>query len=54
VGSGADIRDTVHEWESVTGAELIVMRVRHPGGPGHDATMEAIRRFGEEVVGPCA
>lgn len=54
VGSGADIREQVAQWAELTGAELIAMRLRHPGGPGHDATVEAIRRFGEEVIGPCA
>jgi alkanesulfonate monooxygenase SsuD/methylene tetrahydromethanopterin reductase-like flavin-dependent oxidoreductase (luciferase family) len=53
VGSGADIREQVEAWEYSTGAETIMMRVRHPGGPGHASTMEAIRRFGEEVVRPC-
>lgn len=53
VGSGADIRERVEEWASITGAETILMRVRHPGGPGHRATLEAIRRFGEEVITPC-
>lgn len=53
VGSGDDIRRQVEEWGEATGAELMLLRIRHPGGPGHEATMEAIRRFGEEVVGPC-
>jgi hypothetical protein len=50
VGSGADIRADVEEWREVTGAELMVLRLRHPGGPGHDETMEAIARFGAEVI----
>jgi alkanesulfonate monooxygenase SsuD/methylene tetrahydromethanopterin reductase-like flavin-dependent oxidoreductase (luciferase family) len=54
VGSGSDIREQVEEWESMTGAETMLLRVRQPGGPGHEATLEAIRRFGEEVVTPCA
>jgi alkanesulfonate monooxygenase SsuD/methylene tetrahydromethanopterin reductase-like flavin-dependent oxidoreductase (luciferase family) len=54
VGSGADIRSQVAQWAEVTGAELIAMRLRHPGGPGHEATMEAIERFGEEVIAPCS
>jgi 3-oxosteroid 1-dehydrogenase len=53
VGSGSDIREQVEQWEASTGAETIMMRIRHPGGPGHQSTMEAIRRFGEEVVTPC-
>jgi alkanesulfonate monooxygenase SsuD/methylene tetrahydromethanopterin reductase-like flavin-dependent oxidoreductase (luciferase family) len=54
VGSGNDIRAEVARWAELTGAELIAMRLRHPGGPGHEATIEAIIRFGEEVVAPCA
>ena len=50
-GSPQDVRATVEEWVSVTGAEHIALRMRHPGGPGHEATLEAIRRFGEEVIG---
>lgn len=53
VGSGDDIRSQVSAWEAETGAEFMALRIRHPGGPGHDATMEAIRRFGEEVIAPC-
>ena len=32
-----------------TGAEWMVLRMRHPGGPRHEETLEAIRRFGAEV-----
>ena len=54
VGSGSDICDQVEQWEAISGAETMMLRIRQPGGPGHDKTMEAIRRFGEEVVTPCA
>ena len=50
-GSGADIRRTVEEWTEITGAEHFALRMRHPGGPSHHQTLEAIRRFGEEVIG---
>lgn len=50
-GSGADISAEVADWAERTGAELMVLRMRHPGGPGHEATMEAIARFGAEVIG---
>jgi hypothetical protein len=26
--------------------------MRQPGGPGHEATLTAIARFGEEVIRP--
>lgn len=50
-GSPEEVRETVEEWVDVTGAEHIALRMRHPGGPGHEATLEAIRRFGAEVIG---
>jgi alkanesulfonate monooxygenase SsuD/methylene tetrahydromethanopterin reductase-like flavin-dependent oxidoreductase (luciferase family) len=50
-GSPGEVRDTVAQWVAATGAEHIAMRLRHPGGPGHEQTLEAIRRFGAEVIG---
>lgn len=50
VGSGDEIRAEVDDWADRTGAELMVLRMRHPGGPGHAATLEAIQRFGAEVI----
>ncbi len=51
-GDGADIRTTVDDWANRTGADYLALRLRHPGGPGHEATLEAIARFGDEVVRP--
>ena len=50
VGDGAGIRSTVADWEEQTGAAFLAVRLRQPGGPGHQATMEAIARFGAEVI----
>ena len=50
-GSAGDVKATAAEWAEVTGADYMALRLRHPGGPGHDATLEAIRRFGAEVIG---
>ena len=50
VGDGAGIRSTVADWEERTGAAFLAVRLRQPGGPGHQATMEAIARFGAEVI----
>jgi alkanesulfonate monooxygenase SsuD/methylene tetrahydromethanopterin reductase-like flavin-dependent oxidoreductase (luciferase family) len=52
-GSGDDVRADVEAWAVTTGAEWMVLRMRHPGGPGHDETIEAIRRFGSEVISAC-
>jgi len=51
-GSGSDILSTVDEWTSLTGCEYMALRMRHPGGPGHAATLEAVARFGHEVITP--
>jgi hypothetical protein len=50
-GDGAEVRDTVAEWSEITGAEHLALRMRHPGGPTHNETLGAIRRFGDEVIG---
>ena len=50
-GSGDDIISTIGEWQESTGCDYLALRFRHPGGPGHPATVEAIRRFGAEVIG---
>jgi alkanesulfonate monooxygenase SsuD/methylene tetrahydromethanopterin reductase-like flavin-dependent oxidoreductase (luciferase family) len=50
-GSAADIAATVQEWSEVTGADYFALRLRHPGGPSHRQTLEAIARFGAEVIG---
>ncbi len=50
-GSGDDISETVREWEALTGVEYLALRFRQPGGPGHHATLEALGRFGAEVIG---
>lgn len=51
-GSPDEVRDTVTDWVGRTGAEHVALRLRHPGGPGHEATLTAIERFGDEVIGP--
>ena len=50
-GSPEEVRSTVAEWVDVTGAEHIAVRMRHPGGPSHEQTLEAMNRFGAEVIG---
>jgi hypothetical protein len=50
-GSGDDIRETVDEWRALTGVDYMALRIRQPGGPGHEATLEALERFGDEVIG---
>jgi alkanesulfonate monooxygenase SsuD/methylene tetrahydromethanopterin reductase-like flavin-dependent oxidoreductase (luciferase family) len=51
-GSPEDIRAEVTDWCDRTGADYLALRMRHPGGPGHAAMLEAIARFGAEVITP--
>jgi alkanesulfonate monooxygenase SsuD/methylene tetrahydromethanopterin reductase-like flavin-dependent oxidoreductase (luciferase family) len=53
-GTGEQIRAEVQDWRKVTGCEYIALRMRQPGGPGHRRTLEAIERFGAEVIAPLA
>ena len=46
------MRETIAEWEEITGADYLALRFRHPGGPTHEETLEALRRFGSEVIAP--
>ncbi len=50
-GSPEDVRTTVAEWSEITGADYFALRLRHPGGPSHERTLEAIARFGSDVIG---
>jgi alkanesulfonate monooxygenase SsuD/methylene tetrahydromethanopterin reductase-like flavin-dependent oxidoreductase (luciferase family) len=50
-GSADEVKATVQEWSEITGADYIALRMRHPGGPTHEQTLEAIARFGAEVIG---
>ena len=47
---GPDVRGTANEWMALTGASHIAVRMRQPTGPSHAATLEAIARFGDEVI----
>ena len=49
-GSAEEVVDTLTEWGEITGADYVALRMRHPGGPSHEETLEAIRRFGAEVI----
>jgi alkanesulfonate monooxygenase SsuD/methylene tetrahydromethanopterin reductase-like flavin-dependent oxidoreductase (luciferase family) len=50
MGSGAEIRAEAAAWAEETGADYLALRFRHPGGPPHEAVVEALARFGEEVI----
>ena len=50
MGSGAEIRSEMASWAEATGADYLALRFRHPGGPPHEAVLEALARFGAEVI----
>jgi alkanesulfonate monooxygenase SsuD/methylene tetrahydromethanopterin reductase-like flavin-dependent oxidoreductase (luciferase family) len=50
MGSGAEIRAEAAAWAQATGADYMAVRFRHPGGPPHEAVVEALARFGDEVI----
>lgn len=51
-GSPEEVRRMVAEWQGITGADYFALRFRHPGGPTHEQTVEALRLFGAEVIAP--
>lgn len=51
-GSPDEVRAMVVDWTRRTGGEYLALRMRHPGGPGHEATVTAIERYGDEVIAP--
>jgi alkanesulfonate monooxygenase SsuD/methylene tetrahydromethanopterin reductase-like flavin-dependent oxidoreductase (luciferase family) len=51
-GTGEQLRVEISDWRAHTGADYLALRMRQPGGPGHRASVEAIARFGEEVIRP--
>jgi alkanesulfonate monooxygenase SsuD/methylene tetrahydromethanopterin reductase-like flavin-dependent oxidoreductase (luciferase family) len=53
-GDAKSVREEARAWLEATGADTIAVRLRFPGGPSHEETLVAIRRFGEEVISPLA
>ena len=52
IGDPEECVGLFHKWAEIAGTDYIVLRIRqeHSGGPPHDQIMEAIRRFGQEVL----
>ncbi len=51
-GDAAEVRREAAAWLEATGAQYIAVRMRHPTGPTHPQTLEAIERFGSGVIAP--
>ncbi len=52
IGSPEDCIAHFKKWQQITGSDYFILRIRqeHSGGPPHRQVMEAIRRFGQEVL----
>lgn len=51
-GSADEVRSGAADWLQQTGANYLAVRMRHPTGPSHAETLEAIERFGDGVIAP--
>jgi len=49
-GSPQDCREQLQMWQEEVRPDYVVLRMRHPGGPTHSKTLEAIRIFGEKIL----
>ena len=49
VGSPKDCLAQLQMWQKEVQPDYLVLRMRHPGGPSHERTKEAIRIFGKEI-----
>jgi alkanesulfonate monooxygenase SsuD/methylene tetrahydromethanopterin reductase-like flavin-dependent oxidoreductase (luciferase family) len=49
VGSSLEVAEQLAGIVQRTGADAVVLALRHPGGPSHDQVLAAIRRLGTEV-----
>jgi alkanesulfonate monooxygenase SsuD/methylene tetrahydromethanopterin reductase-like flavin-dependent oxidoreductase (luciferase family) len=50
VGSPKDCLEQLQMWQREVQPDYLVLRMRHPGGPSHERTKEAIRVFGREIA----
>lgn len=50
VGSPDDCLEQLQRWKEEIRPDYLILRLRQPGGPSHQKTLEAIRLFGERVI----
>jgi alkanesulfonate monooxygenase SsuD/methylene tetrahydromethanopterin reductase-like flavin-dependent oxidoreductase (luciferase family) len=50
VGSPRDCLDQLGIWNEAVRPDYLILRIRQPGGPSHEKTLQAIRTFGESVI----
>jgi alkanesulfonate monooxygenase SsuD/methylene tetrahydromethanopterin reductase-like flavin-dependent oxidoreductase (luciferase family) len=50
VGSPDDCLEQLLHWKEEIQPDYLIIRLRQPGGPSHENTLNAIRTFGEKVI----
>ena len=50
VGGPDDCLEQLLHWKEEIRPDYLILRFRQPGGPSHEATLRAIRTFGEQVI----
>ena len=50
VGSPDDCLEQLLHWKEEIRPDYLIIRLRQPGGPSHENTLNAIRTFGEKVI----
>jgi len=50
VGSPDDCLEQLRRWQEEITPDYLILRIRQPGGPSHQKTLDAIRLFGDRVI----
>jgi probable F420-dependent oxidoreductase len=50
LGTPAECLEQIARWQHEVGIEELILTVRHPTGPDHDAVLRTIQLFGREVI----
>jgi alkanesulfonate monooxygenase SsuD/methylene tetrahydromethanopterin reductase-like flavin-dependent oxidoreductase (luciferase family) len=50
VGSPDDCLAQLRRWQEEITPDYLILRIRQPGGPSHQRTLDAIRLFGDRVI----
>jgi len=50
VGSPDDCLEQLRKWQEEITPDYLILRIRQPGGPSHQKTLDAIRLFGDRVI----
>jgi hypothetical protein len=50
VGSAQDSLEQLQMWQREIQPDYLILRMRHPGGPGHQRVVDFVKLFGEKVL----